>query len=84
MKSCIYCKQQTGHHETCINATDPDRDKPSQQLACKWVNHPSESVWREFRKDDLGNPVLSRIQATPGTDYIASLNSGSLIFPHKA
>jgi hypothetical protein len=62
---CPYCKQpKTNHAITCLyGGADPevlDYSTPAAQLARKWRTEPDESVWRTYRRDESGNPVLSR------------------------
>jgi hypothetical protein len=51
---CLNCQQDKSHHAP---GCDLD-DSPAAWLKHQWRDNPNQSVWRDFRKDDLGNPVL--------------------------
>ena len=79
---CTYCKQpKTNHALTCLyggmDAKVLDYATPAAQLLRKWKDEPDTSVWKNYKRDDLGNPVLSFVPRGPNAE---ELNSGSLIF----
>jgi hypothetical protein len=71
---CVYCKFESGHGENCFLANMSDHS-PAAVMARSWSNNPNESVWHNYSRDDLGNPVL--VWRVPPRENAVELNGSA-------